>query len=81
MSSESKKEEKISQKTASNNSLNINNVVLQDFLGKVMSDLGGVYGAVLVYVGNKLGLYKAMAEAQEEGGSISSEDSLQRLEL
>jgi SAM-dependent methyltransferase len=74
MSSESKKEEKLSQNTASNNSLNINNVVLQDFLGKVMSDLGGAYGAVLVYVGNKLGLYKAMAEAQEEGGSISSEE-------
>lgn len=74
MSSESKKEEKVSQNTASNNSLNINNVVLQDFLGKVMSDLGGAYGAVLVYVGNKLGLYKAMAEAQEEGGSISSEE-------
>ena len=74
MSSESKKEEKVSQNTASNNSLNINNVVLQDFLGRVMSDLGGAYGAVLVYVGNKLGLYKAMAEAQEEGGSISSEE-------
>src|ERR687891_20527 len=74
MSSESKKEEKVSQNTASNNSLNINNVVLQDFLGKVMSDLGGAYGAVLVYVGYKLGLYKAMADAQEEGGSISSEE-------
>jgi SAM-dependent methyltransferase len=74
MSSQSKKEEKVSQNTASNNSLNINNVALQDFLGKVMSDLGGAYGAVLVYVGNKLGLYKAMAEAQEEGGSISSEE-------
>src|ERR687890_498904 len=74
MSSESKKEEKVSQNTASNNSLNINNVVLQDFLGKVMSDLGGAYGAVLVYVGDKLGLYKAMAEAQEGGGSISSEE-------
>src|ERR671919_527670 len=74
MSSESKKEEKVSQNTASNNSLNINNVVLQDFLGKVMSDLGGAFGAVLVYVGDKLGLYKAMAEAQEGGGSISSEE-------
>src|ERR687891_569630 len=74
MSSESKKEEKVSQNTASNNSLNIDNALLQDFLGMVMSDLGGAYGAVLVYVGNKLGLYKAMAEAQVEGGSISSEE-------
>jgi SAM-dependent methyltransferase len=74
MSSKSKKEEKVSQNTASNNSLNINNELLQDFLGKVMSDLGGAYSAVLVYVGNKLGLYKAMSEAQEEGGSISSEE-------
>jgi hypothetical protein len=40
------------------------NALLQDFLGKVMSDLGGVYSAVLVYVGDKLGLYKAMTEAQ-----------------
>jgi SAM-dependent methyltransferase len=74
MSSKSKKEEKVSQNTASNNSLNINNELLQDFLGKVTSDLGGAYSAVLVYVGNKLGLYKAMSEAQEEGGSISSEE-------
>ena len=34
-----------------------------------MSDLGGAYGAVLVYVGNSWDLSKkAMAEAQEEGG-------------
>ena len=35
MSSESKKEEKVSQNTASNKSLNINNVVLQDFWEKL----------------------------------------------
>jgi SAM-dependent methyltransferase len=77
MSSESKKEEKVSQQTATNNSSNIDNALLQDFLGKVMSDLGGAFGAVLVYVGDKLGLYKAMAEAQEEGvgvGSMTSEE-------
>jgi SAM-dependent methyltransferase len=76
MSSESKKEE-VYQHTTSNNTSNINNVLLQDFLGKVMSDLGGAYSAVLVYVGDKLGLYKAMAEAQEEGeggGLITSEE-------
>jgi SAM-dependent methyltransferase len=73
MSSESKKEE-VSQYTASNNISNIDNVLLQDFLGKVMSDLGGAYSAVLVYVGDKLGLYKAMAKAQEGGGSMTSEE-------
>jgi SAM-dependent methyltransferase len=71
MSLESKKEE-VSQYTASNNPSNINNALLQDFLGKVMSDLGGAYSAVLVYVGDKLGLYKAMAEAQ--GRSMTSEE-------
>jgi SAM-dependent methyltransferase len=75
MSSESKKEE-VYQHTTSNNTSNINDVLLQDILGKVMSDLGGAYSAVLVYVGDKLGLYKAMAQAQAEGegGLISSEE-------
>jgi SAM-dependent methyltransferase len=73
MSSGSKKE--VSRHAAANIS-NINDILLQDFLGKVMSDLGGAYSAVLVYVGDKLGLYKAMAEAQEgeEEGLISSEE-------
>jgi SAM-dependent methyltransferase len=74
MSSESKKEE-VSRHAAANTS-NINDILLQDFLGKVMSDLGGAYSAVLVYVGDKLGLYKAMAETQgeEKEGSITSEE-------
>ena len=48
-----------------------------------MSDLGGAYSAVLVYVGEKLGLYKAMAEAQEAGvvGSMTSEELASRPEL
>jgi hypothetical protein len=29
----------------------------------VLSDLGGAYSAVLVYIGDKLGLYKAMKDA------------------
>jgi SAM-dependent methyltransferase len=70
MCSESKKEE-VSQNTASN-TFDINNIALQDFMGKVMSDLGGAYTAVLVYVGDKLGLYKAMADAQR--GSMTSEE-------
>jgi hypothetical protein len=72
MSSGSKKD--VSQDTASDNTLNVNHVLLQDFLGKVMTDLGGAYSAVLVYVGDKLGLYKAMAEARGGAGSITSEE-------
>ena len=72
MSSGLEKEE-VSKHTTSNNTSNIDNELLQDFLGKVMSDLGGAYSSVLVYVGDKLGLYKAMAEAQGGGsGSITS---------
>jgi hypothetical protein len=60
MSSESKKEEQVSHHsvTTTNAANDINDALLQDFLGKVMSDLGGAYSAVLVYVGDKLGLYK-----------------------
>src|SRR5215208_8162450 len=53
------------------NTGSIVDALLQEFLGKVMSDLGGAYSAVLVYVGDKLGLYKAMAEA--DGQAITSE--------
>jgi hypothetical protein len=56
MSSGLEKEE-VSNNTTSNNTSNIDNELLQDFLGKVRSDLGGAYSAVLVYVGDKLGLY------------------------
>ena len=37
----------------------------------VMSDLGGAYSAVLVYIGDKLGLYKAMKDA---GRPITSQE-------
>jgi SAM-dependent methyltransferase len=33
---------------------------LQQFMGKVLTDFGGAASAVLVYIGDKLGLYKAM---------------------
>ena len=32
-------------------------------MGVVLSDLSGAYSAVLVYIGDKLGLYKAMKDA------------------
>jgi SAM-dependent methyltransferase len=67
MSSESK----VSSKEDITNTDSIVDALLQEFLGKVMSDLGGAYSAVLVYVGDKLGLYKAMAE--EDSQAITSE--------
>ena len=42
---------------------------LQDFMQKVISDVGGTWSAVLVYIGDKLGLYKAMSDA---GAPITS---------
>jgi len=35
---------------------------LQQFMGKVLSDFGGAASAILVYIGDKLGLYKAMSD-------------------
>jgi 2-polyprenyl-3-methyl-5-hydroxy-6-metoxy-1,4-benzoquinol methylase len=36
---------------------------LNDFIGKVVGDVGAAMSAALVVIGDKLGLYKAMAEA------------------
>ena len=44
---------------------------LQYFMEVVLSDLGGAYSAVLVYIGDKLGLYKAMKDA---GRPITSQE-------
>jgi hypothetical protein len=44
---------------------------LQNFMEVVLSDLGGAYSAVLVYIGDKLGLYKAMKDA---GRPITSQE-------
>src|SRR5438067_1401562 len=41
-------------------STTIDNEKLQQFMGKVLSDFGGAASAILVYIGDKLGLYKAM---------------------
>jgi hypothetical protein len=40
----------------------IDNEKLQQFMGKVLSDFGGAGGCVLAYIGDKLGLYKAMSD-------------------
>jgi len=41
------------------------------FMERIMSDLGGAWSAVLVYVGDKLGLYNAMREA---GKPVTSQE-------
>jgi hypothetical protein len=47
---------------ASSTSQTIDNEKLQQFMGKILSDFGGAGGCVLVYIGDKLGLYKAMSD-------------------
>ncbi len=43
--------------------MNIDEKKLNDFLAKVVGDVGAAMSAALVVIGDKLGLYKAMAEA------------------
>ena len=50
--------------------MSINEAKLQEFLGHVVSDLSASYAGVMVSLGDKLGLYKAMAGA----GPITSAD-------
>jgi hypothetical protein len=47
---------------------------LNDFMGKVVNDLGATSSTVLVIIGDKLGLYKAMADSEP----ISSEELARR---
>ena len=47
---------------------------LNDFMGKVVNDLGATSSTVLVIIGDKLGLYKAMADSKP----ISSEELARR---
>lgn len=47
---------------------------LQEFMGKMLGDLGGAVGGALVIVGDKLGLYKAIAAA----GPINSVELAER---
>jgi hypothetical protein len=37
---------------------------LNDFMGKILNDLGGAWSAALVIIGDKLGLYKAMLDSK-----------------
>jgi SAM-dependent methyltransferase len=40
----------------------VDNEKLHQFMGKILSDFGGAASSVLVYIGDKLGLYKAMSD-------------------
>jgi hypothetical protein len=50
---------------------------LDAFIEKVITELGATLNSALVFVGDKLGLYKAMAKA---GGPITSEELAKRTE-
>jgi SAM-dependent methyltransferase len=52
----------------------INEKAFEEFFGKVLGDLAGAYGGVMVSLGDKLGLYKAMRGA----GPLSSSEVARR---
>src|ERR671919_1220553 len=52
----------MSSSSASTTSSPIDNEKLQQFMGKILSDFGGAASCVLGYIGDKLGLYKAMSD-------------------
>ena len=53
----------------------INEDKMHAFLGKVVGDFGAALSSSLVYIGQKLGLFKAMAEA----GPITPEELAQKI--
>ena len=53
-----------SSSTTTTNNNNIDEAKLKDFMGKVVNDLGATSSTVLVIIGDKLGLYKAMADSK-----------------
>ena len=63
-----------SKNTLSETSNKIDEGKLSDFMGKVVNDLGATWSTVLVIIGDKLGLYKAMADSKP----ISSEQLARR---
>jgi 2-polyprenyl-3-methyl-5-hydroxy-6-metoxy-1,4-benzoquinol methylase len=61
----------MSSKSFASSPTTVDNERLQQFMGKVLSDFGGAASAILVYIGDKLGLYKAMSDF---GKPITSEE-------
>lgn len=50
--------------------MSINEAKLNDFMGKMIGDMGAAMSAALILIGDRLGLYKAMADA----GPLTSEE-------
>jgi SAM-dependent methyltransferase len=42
--------------------MSVNEITLQEFMGKMVGDMGAAIGAALVLIGDKLGLYKTLAQ-------------------
>ena len=53
-----------SKSTLSQTTENVDETKLKEFMGKVVNDLGATWSSVLVIIGDKLGLYKAMADSR-----------------
>jgi 2-polyprenyl-3-methyl-5-hydroxy-6-metoxy-1,4-benzoquinol methylase len=62
MSSSSLSTSTSSSTTTTTTTTRIDNERLQQFMEKILSDFGGAGGCVLAYIGDKLGLYKAMSD-------------------
>src|ERR1041384_2983704 len=54
-----------SSSTSTSTTVTIDNEKLQQFVGKVLTDFAGAGSCVLAYIGDKLGLYKAMSDFGE----------------
>ena len=48
----------------------VDQTVLQEFLGRAIGDLGATLSAALVVIGDRLGLYRAMAD----GAPVTAEE-------
>ena len=57
--------------------MTVNEEKLNEFLGKVVCDVGSAASGVLVVIGDKLGLYRAMAD----GGAVTPTELATRTEL
>src|SRR3954469_13922487 len=53
----------------------INEEKMNELLGRFLNDFGATFHSAMAVIGDKLGLYKAMAEA---GGPISSQELAER---
>ena len=60
--------------SATGQAQSINEDKMNAFLGKVVGDFGASLSSALVYIGQKLGLYKAMSDA----GPLTSAELAQR---